>query len=138
MSGSATNYLEQKIGDHLFRTAVFAKPAELWVGLFTALPDEAGENGVEVDGNNYSRVQNDPGDANWYRSTEGENKYWNSKPLEFPVQSAPWGEIIGVGLFDAATGGNLLIAALLDTPRTVDMTTANPVFPPGYLVFPVA
>lgn len=132
MPGAATDYLEQKMGDHIFRSATFTKPTQFSIGLFTTMPDDAGANGVEVAGNNYSRVRNDPGDANWSRSTDGTNKYWNARAVEFPVQSAPWGTVIGYGIWDE--NGNLLISALLDTPRVVDLTVANPIFPPGYLV----
>jgi len=133
MPGAATDYLEQKMGDHIFRSATYTKPTQFHIALFTTMPDDTGANGVEVAGNNYSRIRNDPGDANWSRSTDGTNKYWNAQALEFPLQTGSWGEVIGHGLFDE--NGNLLIADLLDTPRTVDLTMANPVFPPGYLVY---
>lgn len=131
--GAATDYLEQKIGDHLFRSATFAKPTQLHIALFTTLPDDAGANGVEVAGNNYARVRLDPGDSNWSRSTDGSNRYWNVQPVEFPLQSASWGTVVGYGIFDQS--GNLMICAVLDTPRLVDLSVANPIFPPGYLVF---
>jgi hypothetical protein len=88
---------------------------------------------VEPAGNNYARVRLDPGDANWYRSQDGLNRYWNALPVEFPLQSGAWGEVIGSGLYDQS--GNLLVYSELDVPRTVDTSTANPIFPPGYLVY---
>lgn len=130
--GAATDYLEQKIGDHIFRSATFAKPTQLSIALFTTMPDDSGANGVEVAGNNYSRVRLDPGDSNWSRSTDGTNRYWNSLPVEFPLQSGEWGTVVGYGIFDQS--GNLLIYAALDTSRLVNMSVANPIFPPGYLV----
>ena len=132
MAGSSTDFLEQKLGDHIFRSATYAKPTQLLVGLFTTMPADDGTGGVEPVGNNYARVRHDPGDSNWYRSQDGLNRYWNALPVEFPVQSGPWGEVVGYGVWDQ--NGNLLIPALLDTPRTIDMSTANPIFPPGYLV----
>ncbi len=47
----ATNFLEAKILDSLFRTLAAYKPAGIYLGLFTANPTDAG-GGTEVSGGN--------------------------------------------------------------------------------------
>lgn len=136
MAGSATDFLEQSIGDHIFRTASYPKPTELYIGLFTTMPDDSGAGYVEVTGFSYARARLDPSDTNWYRSTEGLNRYWNSIPIEFPLQTGLWGTVLGFGLFDQL--GRIIVYATLTTPRTIDTSTANPTFPPGYLVIPIS
>jgi len=125
-AAQASDYLENKLIDHLFRTATFAKPAALWIALFTAAPSDAG-GGTEVTGGGYARVNLAPSDANW-RPTQGGlgaastgtgGLTANAVPVTFPAPSAAWGTVTHFALFDAPTGGNPLVWDALITPRPI-------------------
>ena len=55
-AAQASDYLENKLIDHLFRAGTFAKPTALWVALFTGAPGDAG-GGTEVSGGSYAREE---------------------------------------------------------------------------------
>lgn len=122
----ATDYLENLIIDHLFRSRTFAKITPLYLALFTTAPTDAG-GGIEPVGNGYSRPPFTPSDAN-FTATQGGNSgnstgatgaTGNSTTLTMPSPTGAWGTVTHVGVFDAATGGNLLCWEALNTPRTI-------------------
>jgi len=43
----------------------------------------------------------------------------NSAAINFPVAGADWGNIAFFGIFDAATGGNMLMKAPTNTTRQI-------------------
>ena len=125
-TAQASDYLENKVIDHLFRTGTFAKPAGLYIALFTAAPSDLG-GGTEVVGGGYARVNLAPLDTNW-KATQGGTSgastgtggvTSNAVAITFPAPSAPWGTVTHFGIFDAASGGNLLIHDALTAPRTI-------------------
>ena len=132
---SMSNYLENKLADHLFRTTTFSQPAELHVGLLTAAHSDTG-GCTEVSGGSYARVQLNPGDANWkgtHASTSGASSgtggtVSNAVAITFPAPSANWGSVTHFGIYDASSGGNLLFWAALTTPKTVNSGDAAPSF----------
>lgn len=135
---SASNYLEEQIGTHLLRTGSWTKPAAIYVALFTAMPGEDGTGATEVSGGSYARVACGPGDAFWNAPTGGNGEYSNAGVIAFPAPSADWGTVVGMGLFDAASGGNLLILKTLDTSRVIANGDAAPNFPIGSLKVTIA
>jgi len=50
-----SDYLENKLVDHIFRGVSFTAPAALHVALFTAAPSDSG-GGTEVSGGSYARA----------------------------------------------------------------------------------
>jgi hypothetical protein len=134
--GALTNYTEDEIIKHLFRTGSFTKPSGLHVALFTAAPGEAG-GGTEVSGGSYARVASAPGDANWNATAGGNGTTTNAVAVTFPAPTANWGSVTHWGIFDAATGGNLLIYAALSTAKTINSGDAAPAFAPGALSFQI-
>jgi hypothetical protein len=94
-----------------------AKPATVYVALFTAAPTVAG-GGTEVAGGDYARaaVTNDA--ANFPDAVAGVKS--NAAAIVFPAASALWGTAVAAGFFDALSGGNLLDFQLLTTPRTIN------------------
>lgn len=134
--GALTNYAEDEIVKHIFRTGSFTKPAALYVGLFTAAPGESG-GGTEVSGGSYARVQRDPGDANWAATAGGNGTTSNSAAVTFPAPTADWGSVTHWGIFDASTAGNLLVYAALTTPKTINNGDAAPSFGVGAMTFQI-
>jgi len=117
---SASNYLENKIGDHVFRSATFAKPSQLWLALCAGAPTDAGLVG-EFAGGNYARVQCNPSDTNWTATQGGVSgvssgtggAISNANDLTFPAPTADWGVPLAFAIMDASTGGNLIAWGLL-------------------------
>jgi len=134
---NATNYLEDELIKHLFRTGSFTKPTVLGVALFTAAPGEAG-GGTEVTGGSYARVDNPPLDANWSATAAGDGETDNVADIVFPAPTANWGNVSHMAILDATTAGNMLIYDTLGTTKTVNSGDPAPKFSAAALVVSVA
>ena len=111
---SFTNFTETAVLGHLLGSDTFTKPANRFLGLFTAAPGETG-GGTEVSGGSYARIN-----AGDFNVTAGDpSAATNGAALEFATATANWGTITHVAVFDAATGGNMLAYAPLNTARLV-------------------
>lgn len=135
---AASDYLEEQLGTHLLRTGSFTKPSTIYVALFTTLPDEDGTNGVEVNGAGYARVQHGPSDATWAAPVGGDGVFSNVGSIQFGSPTANWGTIVGFGLYDASTAGNLLIADTLSQSVIVSSGDPAPAFAEGALTISFA
>jgi hypothetical protein len=122
-----SDYAENQIADHMFRTATWSKPAGLYIALFTAAPSDSG-GGTEVSGGSYARVNaGAPANANWEGThgsvtgaSSGTNgRIRNAAALTFPAPTADWGTVTHIGIFDASSGGNLLIWSALAASKTI-------------------
>jgi len=131
-----TDYLENKLADLLFRTALFAKPTQLNYRLFTAAPGEAG-GGTEVSGGSYAAVNLAPLDTN-YNGTHGTTTgvssgtgglVDNAVAITYPTPTAAWGLITHMAVDDEAA--NMLIHGTLTTAKTVNNGDPAPSFPIG-------
>ncbi|WP_020161249.1 phage tail fiber protein [Methylobacter marinus] len=127
-----TNYLEEEILKHIFRTGSFTKPAALYVGLMTAVSD--GETGTvaEVSGGGYARVSVAPDDSNWDAAVGGNGTTANTNAITFPEVTADWGTVTHFGIWDASANGNLLVYAALTVPRNIT-SGSTPDFAAGAL-----
>jgi hypothetical protein len=127
-----SDYLEVELRKHIFRTGSFTKPSELHVSLHTANPaDDA--SGTEVSGGSYARVQRDPLDANWTAASATAGATDNAAAITFPAPTGNWGVVTHFGIWDASSGGNLLIHGALGTPKTINNGDAAPSFATGDL-----
>lgn len=138
-----SDYLENKIIDYVLRGQAFTAPATVYVGLFTATPSDTG-GGTEVTGGSYARVAVTSSLANWAgtqaaasttASTGTSGTTSNNASITFPAPTANWGTITSIGIFDAATTGNLLIWGALTTNKTVNNGDAAPSFAAAALSF---
>ena len=133
-----TNYLEEQLGNHLFRAGTFVKPTELYMGLFTTLPtDDAGTGGVEEAAASYDRVLYGPSDTHWAAPVGGNGEFYNLFSIIFPTPQEDWGTIVGWGLWDDTLlgGGNLLIFHALAANKNVPNGAPAPEFNPGAVKF---
>jgi hypothetical protein len=141
----ATDYLENKIIDHLFRTTTWTKPTALYMALFTAAPSDSG-GGTEVTGGSYARVNLAPLDTNWNATQGGTTgnssgaggQTSNAVPITFNAPTANWGTVTHFAVFDASTGGNMLIWDALVAARTILSGDPAPSFPIGALQITVS
>lgn len=113
---NATNYLENEVLDHVLGkgTRDFTSPANLYVGLYTAITDGETGSWTEVSGANYARTAVTFGAASGGTAT-------NSADVEFPAAGAGgWGTVVGIFISDASTGGNPLFYGSLSASKAVD------------------
>jgi len=76
------------------------KPA-LFVGLFLSLPERDGQGGHEVNGAGYARQSVAFGNPD-------QGQMSNISRIDFPQSTEDWGEVVGMGIWDAQVGGTLL------------------------------
>lgn len=135
-----TDYLENKLIDHLFRGTAFAAPTALFVGLLTAAPSD-NSVGTEVTGGAYARVSYTPTSANWTNtqssgtgvSSGNSGTTANASAITFPAPTASWGLITHFGIYDASSAGNMLWWGALTQSKTVNNGDAAPSFQAGAL-----
>jgi hypothetical protein len=107
---SLTNTFETRVLEWLLTAGSPTRPTAWHVGLFTAAPGEAG-GGTEVSGGSYARQA--------ISFTVTGNLATNSATIEWPAATASWGTITHAAVFDASTGGNMILYAALTTSRAV-------------------
>ena len=107
-----SDYLENKIIDHMLRNQAFTPPATVYVALFTSATTDAG-GGTEVSGGAYARQAVTLGAAAAGASS-------NSAAVTFPQATADWGTITHIAIMDASTGGNMLMHSILDASKTIN------------------
>ena len=108
---SFSNYLETEILDHVFGGSAYTAPSTLYLSLHTANPDEDG-SGAEVSGGGYARQT--------VAFTTSGNTTSNTAAVEYPTATANFGTVTHVGVYDAATAGNLLCYAALTSSKTIE------------------
>lgn len=117
--GAASNYLEIELLDHLLNSLSWTSPASIYVALSTADPTEDG-SGIAEPADTYAR-QAVTGSPRFTQGAGGgdEREAANTNNIEFPEATASWGSITHFALFDAASGGNMLIHGALTNPVSV-------------------
>jgi hypothetical protein len=117
---NASNYLELELLDHLLGGPDFSRPANVWFALFTDSPADD-DSGTEVTGGSYARVEVANNDTNFPAASlvSGAGTKKNGTTIQFPEATAGWGTVTHFGIYDAVTGGNLLIHGELGVARAV-------------------
>jgi len=144
-TAQASDYLENFIVDHLFRTRTWSKPTALYVALLTSAPTDSG-GGTEVSGGSYARVNLAPLDTNWNATQGGTSgnssgtsgQTSNAIAITFNAPTANWGTVTHFAIFDAASGGNMVIWDALVAARTILSGDPAPSFPIGALQITVS
>jgi hypothetical protein len=126
---NASDYLEDQLVTHIFRTGTFTKPTVLAVALLTTLADDddtgqfTTSTGVEVtSAGAYAREARNPLDANWTATSGGDGQTDNAAAITFAMATANWGTIVGIGITDNAThdAGNLLFHAAVTASKAIN------------------
>jgi len=141
----ATDFLENELVDHIFRTSSFTKPTILGIALYTAAPGETG-GGTEVTGGSYARVDLPPLNTNWNATqggTSGDSTGTggltdNAVDITFPAPTANWGTVSHMAILDATSGGNFLIIGDVAPDKTVNNGDPAPKFTAGDLDITIA
>ena len=112
MSGFS-DYLEDKVLDHVFGGNAFTAPTTLYVALYTVAPSDTG-GGTEVSGGAYARQT-----GAFTVSGTNPTTATNSAAIEYPTATADYGTVVAVGILDASSSGNLLAYSTLDASKVV-------------------
>jgi hypothetical protein len=114
MMGSFSDYLENKLLDHMTGKTAYTKPTA-YLAASTADPTDDASGIAEPSGNGYARVETEG--ADWNAAASG--SVTNANAITFPEASGNWGTISHVALYDASTGGNMLVHGVLDAPQAI-------------------
>lgn len=132
MAGKS-DWLEAKVLNLTFKAATWtALSAGPWLSLHTAALVDAG-TGAEVSGGSYARKATVA--ADWTVSGTTPTQVTNAGSLAFPAPTANWGTVTDVGVWDAASAGNLLYMAALTASRVINSGDGAPSFAASSLVF---
>ena len=128
---SASNYLENKLVDRIFRGQALPTWGTLYVALLTSAPSDAGM-GTEVSGTGYARKGVLSNLANW-AGTQGAGTTTassgtsgttsNNAAIDFGTAGSNWGLVTHWAVCDASDGGNMLVYDAFST--TKDVVTGN-------------
>ena len=140
-----TNYAENKLTDALWRGQALGAPATWYVGLDTVACSETG-GGTEVAGGSYARVETNASLAAWagtqsagstVASSGTSGTTSNNNAVTFPAPTANWGSVTHAAIYDASTGGNLLVWGALTVPKTINNGDSAPSFLAAALSFQI-
>lgn len=101
MSGNLSNFGESLLLQWGFTTGAVTRPTTWFVALFTTAPTNAG-GGVEVSGGSYARQS-----VGWTVTGSNPTQIANSSAATFPAATTAEGTVTAIGIFDAASGGNM-------------------------------
>ena len=107
-----SDYLEDKLLDHVLRGTSYTSPTTVYMGLYTSDPGDD-NSGTEVSGGSYARQIVSV-------TTASGGIVTSSADITFPQATGDWGTISHIGLLDALTSGNLLMHTPLTTSKTID------------------
>lgn len=116
MAGSKSDYLENKVLDHVLGGGDYTRPATVYIALYTVAPTDAG-GGTEVTGGSYVRKSVTNNATNFPAAASGAKS--NGTEIVFVEATASWGTAVAFGIFDAETAGNLLYWADLTTSKAI-------------------
>jgi len=116
---AASDYLENKVLDHVLTATSYTAPSTRYLALFTntsgsaATNLEAGTLTDEVSGGTYSRQS-----VTFAAASSGTSA--TNATVTFPAATANWGTITHVAVMDAATSGNVLFWGAVTTAKTIE------------------
>lgn len=116
---AASDYLENKVLDHVLTSTSYTAPSTRYLALFTngsgsaATNLEAGTLTDEVSGGSYARK------AVTFAAASGGTSATNAT-VTFDAATASWGTITHVAVMDASTAGHVLFWGAVTTSKTID------------------
>ena len=131
-----SDYAENKILDHmLLESTSFTAPTNVWIALFSSTPTDTGGTELAV-ANGYARLKVGLGEASTKFDTAAAGVTENVQAWSFTASGANWLAVLGAGIYDAATVGNLLFWGTFSSVQINDGDTLT--FPLGQFVVTMA
>lgn len=109
---AASDYLEDKLLNHTFKNTAFTSPGTTYLALFDADPTDANVTANEISGGSYARQA-----ITWGTVSGGSL----STSADINFTNMPSCVVSHVGIYDAATTGNLLWHGALSSSKTVNL-----------------
>ena len=109
-----SDYLEVKLLNLTLNGTAFTAVNNPYISLHTADPTDAG-TGTEVSGGSYARVT-----SSFALASGTGGSVASDGDATFPTATASWGTVGWIGLWDAASSGNMLYHTALDAAKTID------------------
>lgn len=111
---AASNYLENKVLDHVLTATAYSAPATRYLALFTADTGlETNSPSAEVSGGSYARQT-----VTFAAASSGTSA--TNATVTFPAATGNWGTITHVAVMDASTSGNVLFYGAVTTSKTIE------------------
>ena len=120
---AASNYLENKVLDHVLRVASYTQPSGLWLALFTNGSGNAAANleagtltdEISTSGSAYGRQS-----ISFNSASSGSSA--SSATVTFSTATSNWGTITHVAVMDGSTAGsgNVLFYGAVTTSKTIE------------------
>jgi len=114
--GSFSDYLENELLDHIFKTgAVYAPETNLYIALCTSTPLDANTTAPagELSGGGYLRIKCNTWDLAAAGATE------NTQTVTFPQATADLGTVTHFAICNKTTVGAMLAWGALSSPRVI-------------------
>lgn len=109
---AASDYLENKLLDHVLRATTYTAPADVFLSLHTGSPLDNNSGANELSGSGYARQ-----DITFAAASGGVIS--NSADVVFTASGGAWSTASHWGIYDASTSGNLLFHGALGSSKTL-------------------
>jgi hypothetical protein len=118
---AASNYLENKVLDHVLTGTAYTQPAARYLALFTNTSTNAATNleagtltdEISTSGTAYAREV-----VTFAAASSGSSA--TNATVTFDAATANWGTITHVAVMDASTSGNVLFWGAVTTAKTIE------------------
>ena len=113
---AASDYLEDKLLDHVLGNTAFTQPSNIYLALFTAdtgLEANSPSAEISTSGTAYGRQS-----VSFAASSSGSAA--TSATVTFSAATANWGTVTHVAVMDASTSGNVLFYGAVTTSKTIE------------------
>lgn len=113
---AASDYLEDKVLDHVLTSTSYTAPTRRYIALFTAatgLESNTPTSEISNQGTGYARQEA------FFAAAQSGSSATNAT-VTFPVATANWGTITHVAVMDASSGGNVLFWGAVTTSKTIE------------------
>jgi hypothetical protein len=120
---AASNYLENKVLDHVLKNTAYSQPSVLFLALFNNTSGNAAsnlENGTLTDETSTSGTAYTRKSVAFSAASSGTSA--TSATVTFDAATASWGTITHVAVMDSGTvgSGNVLFWGAVTTSKTID------------------
>lgn len=118
---AASDYLENKVLDHVLTATSFTPPTERYLALFTNTSGQAAANleeGILTDEISTGGTGYDRKTVTFAAANQGTSQ--TNATITFDAAQDNWGTVTHVAVMDAATAGEVLFYGAVTTPKTIE------------------
>jgi hypothetical protein len=111
MANATSKFLADVVLNYIKGSAPATPPANLYIGLFSVTPTANTGSGTEISGSSYARqaVASSAWSAISQNADLIHDQISNSNAITFPAVTTTSYTVVGIGVWDALTAGNLWV-----------------------------